>query len=92
MLRGVCRDNPLIFLHPPPPPPQAQHADDRVPQMVRALGISPQQRTQLSQLRRLFLQKLAKIVGDRKDVNAQLLVRAAPLALFVVRYFCTSKT
>lgn len=51
-----------------------QHADDRVPQMVRALSISPQQRSQLSQLRRLFLQKLAKIVNDRKDINALLLV------------------
>ncbi|GAB4820097.1 hypothetical protein N2152v2_007143 [Parachlorella kessleri] len=52
---------------------QAQHADDRVPQVVRALAISPQQRTQLGQLRRLFLQKLAKIVADRKEVNAQLM-------------------
>lgn len=51
-----------------------QHADDRVPQMVRALSISPQQRSQLSQLRRLFLQKLAKIVNDRKDINTLLLV------------------
>lgn len=54
---------------------QTQHADDRVPQMVRALGIGAQQRTQLSQLRRLFLTKLAKIVEDRKAINAQLLVR-----------------
>jgi hypothetical protein len=53
---------------------QAQHADERVPQMVRALAISPQQRGQLGQLRRLFLQKLAKIVADRKEVNAQLVV------------------
>ena len=53
---------------------QAQHADDRVPQVVRALAILPQQRTQLGQLRRLFLQKLGKIVNDRKEVNAQLMV------------------
>lgn len=63
----------------------AQHADDRVPVMVRALSVSPQQRSQLGQLRRLFLQKLAKIVNDRKEINAQLLVSKLRHCLFPLR-------
>jgi hypothetical protein len=49
-----------------------QPADARVPQIARALDINAQQRRQLSQLRGLFLQKLARIAAERQDINSQL--------------------
>lgn len=52
-----------------------QPADARVPQIARALNVTHHQRKQLGQLRGLFLQKLGRIAGDRRDINAQLAVR-----------------
>lgn len=51
-----------------------QPADARVPQIARALDITASQRRQLGQLRSLFLQKLGRIAGDRREINAQLVV------------------
>lgn len=52
-----------------------QPADARVPQIARALDVSPQQRRQLGQLRGLYLQKLGRIAAERQELNSQLLVR-----------------
>ncbi|EFN51260.1 expressed protein [Chlorella variabilis] len=49
-----------------------QPADARVPQIARALDITQQQRRQLSQLRGLLLQKLARVAAERQDINHQL--------------------
>nr|QLC27631.1 bZIP transcription factor 5 [Chlorella sp. HS2] len=65
-----------------------QPADARVPQIARALDITASQRRQLGQLRSLFLQKLGRIAGDRREINAQL-VGAVPGGTGN-RHLCTS--
>lgn len=46
--------------------------DERVPQVVHALAIASQQRHELGQLRGLFLSKLGRIVGERRELHSLL--------------------
>ena len=59
----------------------SQPADERVPQIARALNITPQQRAQLGQLRSLFLGKLGGLGQARGELNTQLMVSGGVASL-----------
>ena len=45
----------------------------------RSLGLSDAQRTEIIQLRRLFLTKMGNITKQRRDIHETMMVRLLPL-------------